>query len=517
MADFGASYDAVGRVKTVAYNNGTFTVTYVYDEKTGLLKQVTDSLTKTQIDFTYDKDLRLTNIARSNKVNTTLTWDNADRLIGLKDGEVSDLQYTLDDAGQVTQLSGKLPLDPSPNLQSQISNLQYDKASQVSTDGYKYDAQGRLTASPTNKLSWDADTQLIGVDSVKLSYNGLGEVISREEGGKVTRFAYNYALGLAPIVAELQDAKPTRYYVWTPSGALLYAIDASDSNKVSHYHFDRIGSTLALTDSDGKMTDAYAYDPYGKILKHDGKNSQPFTFVGKWGVRQESATLYQMRARYYDTTTAKFLSRDPIWPQITDAQEMNPYLYVRANPIGLQDPTGLSVLVDEICIYIPGQNIWAKERGCSTVKEPINSGAWEFNLATSTWIQKTDGDAYVPLKDHIGNRTMEGVRRSHDYQGANLKGANLKQYMGNRTTAEKEWDKRVDEWFAKHEEEKIISPRCWHILATDGKKIWSGPGSSSSPAELKDTWGFNLTTCTWIQETDGPAQSRSAGVLLSQN
>ena len=35
------------------------------------------------------------------------------------------------------------------------------------------------------------------------------------------------------------------------------------------------------------MTDAYAYDPYGKVLKHDGKNTQPFTFVGKGGARRE--------------------------------------------------------------------------------------------------------------------------------------------------------------------------------------------------------------------------------------
>ena len=353
----GASYDAVGRVKTVAYNNGSFTVTYVYDEKTGLLKQVTDSLTKTQVDFTYDKDLRVTNIARSNKVNTTLTWDNADRLIGIKDGDVSDLQYTLDDAGQVTQLSGKLPLDPAPNIQPQTSNFQYNNASQLTTAGYSYDAQGRLTASPTNKLSWDADSQLIGIDSVKLSYNGLGEVISREEGGKVTRFAYNYALGLAPIAAEYTNPKgladpsgltPTRYYVWTPDGALLYAIDANDSNKVSHYHFDRIGSTLALTDADGKMSDAYAYDPYGKVLKHDGKNTQPFTFVGKWGVRQENATLYQMRARYYDTTAAKFLSRDPLWPNTADPRQINPYQYAKNSPVILSDPTGLETTVEEL-------------------------------------------------------------------------------------------------------------------------------------------------------------------------
>jgi len=484
----GASYDNAGRVKTVAYNNGTFTVTYVYDEKTGLLKQVTDSLTKTQVDFTYDKDLRVTNIARSNKVNTTLTWDNADRLVGIQDAKTSEvsqtsevlkLQYTLDDAGQVTQLSGKLPLDPAPNIQPQTSNFQYNNASQLTTAGYSYDAQGRLTASPTNKLSWDADSQLVGIDSVKLSYNGLGEVISREEGGKVTRFAYNYALGLAPIAAEYTNLTPTRYYIWTPSGALLYAIDASDGNKVSHYHFDRIGSTLALTDANGAVTDAYAYDPYGKVLKHDGKNTQPFTFVGQWGVRQEGATLYQMRARYYDATAAKFLSRDPLWPNIADPSQINPYQYAKNSPVILSDPTGLETTVEELLrlrgqltedelffvLVVAGDSgrltDWleilrmmvrlSKEK--ETEMEKMVRGARELMLQDERAEQRRRQERIRERQEEIAAKFMRDLS---PFEQVTTPGMDpyvpLQEHTGNRTTPEEKWDRRVDEWFAKHEE-----------------------------------------------------------------
>ena len=139
-------------VKTVAYNNGAFTVTTFTTEDR--LAQASDRpLTKTQIDFTYDKDLRLTNITRSNKVNTTLTWDNANRLVGLKDGDVSNLLYTLDDAGQVTQLVASCR---SIHRQSPTSNvqLQYNNASNHNAGYSLRCAQGRLTASPANKLSW---------------------------------------------------------------------------------------------------------------------------------------------------------------------------------------------------------------------------------------------------------------------------------------------------------------------------------------------------------------------------
>ena len=346
-----ATYDDAGRLKTVTY--GGVTVTYSYDAKTGLLASVSDSLTKTQYDFTYDKDQQLIGIARSNKVNTALTWDKAGRLTGIKDGSVVDAEYTLDAAGQVAGAKVTAPLDPASAVVGQISNLSYNPASQISSTGYTYDARGRLTQSPTNKFTWDAASHLVGIDPsagsgqvpTKLTYNGLGDVASRAEGAATIRYEYNYALGLAPIVAETDDAsKPLRYYVWTPAGQLLYAIDAADANKVYHYHFDRTGSTLALTDANGAVTDAYAYDPYGKVLGHTGKSVQPFTFVGAWGVRQEGASgaLYHMRARYYDATTLRFLSRDPIWPMLTDPLRLNPYQYAMNNPLLNIDPTGLS-------------------------------------------------------------------------------------------------------------------------------------------------------------------------------
>jgi RHS repeat-associated protein len=94
------------------------------------------------------------------------------------------------------------------------------------------------------------------------------------------------------------------------------------------------------------VTDAYAYDPYGKLFTHQGKNAQPFTFVGRWGVRQEggSGALYQMRARYYDAAMARFLSREPLWPQISDPRQINPHSYANANPLKYVDVDGTGLL-----------------------------------------------------------------------------------------------------------------------------------------------------------------------------
>jgi RHS repeat-associated protein len=149
---------------------------------------------------------------------------------------------------------------------------------------------------------------------------------------------------MTPIMSERDGGTGQflRHYVWTPAGDLLYMIDAADGNEVYFLHFDRSGSTLALTDTTGTVTDAYAYTPYGELLEHSGSSEQPFTFVGKWGVRREGASghLYQMRARYYDAAAARFISRDPIWPTLRNPRGLNPYQYAYNTPITNVDSTG---------------------------------------------------------------------------------------------------------------------------------------------------------------------------------
>ncbi|MSU35846.1 MAG: hypothetical protein EXS36_12235 [Pedosphaera sp.] len=125
-----------------------------------------------------------------------------------------------------------------------------------------------------------------------LAYNGLDDVDVRTAGGVNTRLFHHYALNLAPIVAERTGGAFMRYYAWTPNGRLLYMIDASNGNAVSYFHFDRVGSTLALTSSAGAVTDAYAYSPYGVLPSRTGTSTQPFTFVGAFGIRSEGS-LYQ--------------------------------------------------------------------------------------------------------------------------------------------------------------------------------------------------------------------------------
>ncbi len=68
------------------------------------------------------------------------------------------------------------------------------------------------------------------------------------------------------------------------------------------YHFNAIGSTIALTDSTQAVQNKYAYSPFG-VLSQSEVVPQPFKYVGKYGVFAEANNLYYMRARYYDATS----------------------------------------------------------------------------------------------------------------------------------------------------------------------------------------------------------------------
>ncbi len=50
--------------------------------------------------------------------------------------------------------------------------------------------------------------------------------------------------------------------------------------------------------------------------------------------------LTYLRARYYDSTTGRFTSRDPIAGTLGDTQTQNGYNYANANPINRTDPSG---------------------------------------------------------------------------------------------------------------------------------------------------------------------------------
>lgn len=60
---------------------------------------------------------------------------------------------------------------------------------------------------------------------------------------------------------------------------------------------------------------------------------------------RKEGPLHQMRARYYDPMTARFLSRDPLAPRFDDLKSTNRYAYASQNPMRYIDPYGEDVQI----------------------------------------------------------------------------------------------------------------------------------------------------------------------------
>jgi RHS repeat-associated protein len=329
--------DAGGRITSMTLAPGR-TVSYQYDSR-DLVTAVQD-WTGDILQIGYDAVGRISEISRPNGVTTDYTYDAEGRIASIQDGALSSLQFSYDIMGRVSSAQRNTPV-AADSLPQSSRTLSFDVASRVSS--YTYDAMGRQVSGGSHSFVWDLASRLasysVGGSTVTCTYDGLGNRLTRSEAGTTHTFVWNYALDLPSVSVVRSGGADLRYYVHTPGGVLLYSIEAADGAR-RFYHFDEAGNTTALTNAQGNVVAAYAYAPYGTILESSGSADNPFTFGGLFGVYQEgSSGLYYMRARYYDSETGRFVSRDPV--QSFSPEHLNPYQYALGNPLRHADPTGL--------------------------------------------------------------------------------------------------------------------------------------------------------------------------------
>ena len=109
----------------------------------------------------------------------------------------------------------------------------------------------------------------------------------------------------------------------------------TDSTGTFSFLTDALGSTVGLTNSSAASVEQYSYSPYG-LLSASGSNTNPYTYTGR--ETADGLGLDYYRARYYNPTTGRFLSEDPMGFL---GSGTNLYAYAKNSPINFNDPTGL--------------------------------------------------------------------------------------------------------------------------------------------------------------------------------
>lgn len=334
------TYYPSGELHTIVYP-GNKTVTYTYDDF-GRLSTVTDWATPARTTtYGYDNASRLTRIDRSNGTYRVQSYDAASQLHFIKEFRADHSHITFqelkyDEDGRVKS-SFVHPMPASITLDE--DDLLYDDDNRLSTwntQSIIFDDDGNMITGPllsSTLVDYDYDSRnrLTSAGGSTYHYNPDGLRVEMTGTGAAT-FVIDPNAALTRTLIRTKGGVTT-YYVY--GLGLLYE---ETNGETLTYHVDQVGSTMALTDGSGTVTDRWTYKPFGAIAEHTvGTSDTPFQFNGAFGVQTDDNGLCHMRARYYNPQLMRFCNADPIGFD----GGVNWYVYVENNPVSRTDPRGL--------------------------------------------------------------------------------------------------------------------------------------------------------------------------------
>ena len=331
-----------------------------------------------------------------NGINEQLSFNAAYELTGISSGG-GTISYSHDNSGLVT----------SKNINGQSTGYGYDAIARLTSSGsdsynydvagnnlqnssvyntttneltsntdfnYSYDAAGNLL-SKSNKLNgnyknytWNNRNQLLSVKSynsqneltqeLSFTYGPLGRRLTKTVDGVTHKYLYD-GMSIVAIMDQNQLSLSNILHGDSIDTPLVINTD----NQSYYYHRDHQGNILALTDSSQIVVENYSYDAYG-VTSHTQTitTNNPYAYTGR---EYDDNDLYYYRARYYDPSTQRFLSKDPIG---FAGGDFNLYRYVLNDPVNFVDPLGL-----EFSDILPGIG--------TAIVEGVKGGAYAVSEA----------------------------------------------------------------------------------------------------------------------------------------
>jgi RHS repeat-associated protein len=287
---------------------------------------VADRITGQRQCFAYDGLQRLTTA-----YTTTATGCG-----GSGDGKGPDpyaIGYAYDATGNMTSAGPVAYTYPA----SGPTSVRPHAVSSIGTDTYRYDDAGELSGRTidgvASTLTWNeqADLAKVSTGSATSSYGYTadGNRLLRRDSDVRTL----YLEGMEVRSQGSGAATATRYY---QAGGATVALRTASG--VTWLLSDQQNSSTIATGDEG--TSRQRYLPYGE---QRGGDDIAVTDRGFLGHTEDADTgLDQVGARYYDASTGRFISPDPMFTD-NAPQSLNPYAYARGNPTTYSDASGLTL------------------------------------------------------------------------------------------------------------------------------------------------------------------------------
>ncbi len=379
------SYDAEGKRTSLTVTNGTniWNDDYTYDSS-GNPQQFTDSVTGKHSWYLFDESGKPVKEYHSNDTGTYFEYDQEGRIIQLrieKAGETIDkLRYVYDSNGNITKIWSDMDSSWVEYTYDSLGQLLQENYSNGTTNEYQYDELGNRTKvinnSGTTNYTYNTEkNRLVSVGSNNYTYDANGNVTSdgtytyiwgddnklkEVKQGITTIASFTYdALGRRETMTDTNGVTKTFHYdgdqvtYVTQSDGKIYRfaydhsgkpIFMSYNNNQYWYHYDQHGNVIRMTDVNGATVAQYQYDAWGNITYPLGtgieiQDLNPYRYAGYWYDRD--IDKYYLKARYYDASIGRFLSKDPLEVRVGDSLSLNAYTYGENNPVMMVDPSGL--------------------------------------------------------------------------------------------------------------------------------------------------------------------------------
>ncbi len=364
------TYDAGSNIASFTAPDGS-TNAFVYDTL-NRLGTLTNSLVG-QFTFAFDGLSRRTQLTKPNGITSSYAFDPVSHLQSILHKLGAN---TLDGATYTSDLVGNRT-SKNNLLNSAVSNFSYDNTYQLTgvtgaaPESYTFDAVGnRLTSPIASNYAYNSSNELTAAGTSTYSYDNNGNILTKTSSTGTTTYTWDFENRLASVQ---QPGPTTVTFKYDPfgrrieKGSTVFVYDganlieetdlsgnllaryvfgsgideplaASRGTSTEFYQADGLGSITSLSTTAGVMSDSFVYDSFGNVTSSTGSFAQPFRYTGReWDAE---TGLYYYRARYYDSTTGRFLSEDPI----DFAGGINFYMYVGNAPTEMTDPTGLCAL-----------------------------------------------------------------------------------------------------------------------------------------------------------------------------
>ncbi len=374
----GYSYDTDGNLaeRTVSGNNMTTTYTYDYQDRLTAIKNQTGS-TGVISQYTSEylangqKSKETSDVAdkdgKKSQKTATYTYDLLGRIKKETKTGSEDISYTYDSNNNRKEMT----------VGNKVTAYKYNKNNELlrtdtlNTDTeedsvviYKNDRNGNQLAT-VNRYeipSEKKDSTYVDIDvtlgdnrlneNVVNHYNALNQLTQTLTKNYKVSFTYD-AEGLRTsktvngektvfvwdgdqLVMELSEGgKVQKRYI--RGNDLVYA-DKGENTEKQYYVTDPHGNVVQLTDESGAVTKTYEYDSFGNEVDPDSKDDNPFRYCGEY-YDKETEEIY-LRARYYQPTVGRFLTRDTYTGEEDEPMSLHLYTYCENDGVNAWDPSG---------------------------------------------------------------------------------------------------------------------------------------------------------------------------------